>query len=270
MLRQSILLVDDEEVLIRALRGLLRDERYQILSTNSGKEALELVSKNSFAAVIADQRMPGMSGTDLLEEVRLISEDSVRVILSGFSDLNMMMDVLYQGRIYLYLKKPWDEEHLLGALRQSVLRYEIIRSARISNPPQNYAEICESRNAGLLVPLETCDSKAVEILSEILAQVPVASLITNVEGEVLFLNSAARIIFTTYTELKKSLNIREILEPNLLNSFESFLSSEETEILSETTGGTVAFSKIGEPTEPQAFCLRYYIDENRLGVDSES
>ncbi len=269
MLRQSILLVDDEEVLIRALRGLLRDERYQIMSANSGKEALALVSKHSFATIIADQRMPKMSGSDLLEEVRFVSEDTVRVILSGFSDLNMMMDVLYQGRIYLYLKKPWEEEQLLGALRQSILQYEVTRASKIKTLPMNYVQTSKLRDQGLLSPLEN-QSSTLGIFSEILSLTPSPALMINDEGQVLFINQAARLVFTTYSELMEPLDIREILEPALLDPLETFLGSNESETRHETSGGIVAMTRLIAPEQPPTFCLRYFIDDNKLETDSES
>jgi CheY-like chemotaxis protein len=113
------LLVDDEANVISALRRLLRQEGYRILTAESGEEALEILATQPADVVVSDQRMPGMSGAEFLGRVRDIYPDTVRLVLSGFSDLEALTDAINQGSIYKFISKPWDDDALRRILREA-------------------------------------------------------------------------------------------------------------------------------------------------------
>ena len=129
-----VLLVDDEKRVIGALRRLLRRESYELLSANSGPEAIRLLENNPVHLIISDHRMPGMSGIELLHEVSVRWPDTVRIILSGYSDVNTIIAAVNEGEIYKFLVKPWNDEeiklHVQRALEQFDLREENRRMAR--------------------------------------------------------------------------------------------------------------------------------------------
>jgi CheY-like chemotaxis protein len=117
--QRTLLLVDDEPHICAALARMLRPDGYSILTANSGSEGLELLSVNPVQVIISDQRMPGMSGTEFLDTVRQLYPDTVRIILSGYTDLAVVTDAVNRGAVFKFLTKPWDDEMLRETVRDA-------------------------------------------------------------------------------------------------------------------------------------------------------
>lgn len=128
--RPRVLLVDDEESVLRSLRRLFRREPYRIESAGSGPEALKLMDEGLFNMVITDQRMPGMTGTELLEVVRQRWPDTVRIVLSGYSQVSAILDSINRGAVYKYLTKPWNDEELKLNVRRAIDQQALIEENR--------------------------------------------------------------------------------------------------------------------------------------------
>lgn len=120
-LTPTLLLLDDEANILRALTRLLRRDGYRILSTTSVHEAFELLASNNVQVVISDQRMPEMSGTEFLSQVKDIYPDTTRIVLSGYTDLKSVTDAINEGAIYKFLTKPWDDEQIRDHIRKAFL-----------------------------------------------------------------------------------------------------------------------------------------------------
>lgn len=118
MSRPVVLLVDDEERILRSL-GLLLRGRYEVLATSDGAQALAWVAQRPVHVVVSDQRMPGMSGVEVLREVRARSPASMRLLLTGYADLAAVEDSVNEGEIFRFLEKPWDAAQLLAAVEQA-------------------------------------------------------------------------------------------------------------------------------------------------------
>jgi response regulator RpfG family c-di-GMP phosphodiesterase len=103
----TILAVDDEPANLRMLERLFRRE-YRVLTANSGEEALALLQKEHVSLIITDQRMPGMSGTEMLRESMHSSPDSIKIILTGYTDLEALTEAINTTRVYKFVSKPWD------------------------------------------------------------------------------------------------------------------------------------------------------------------
>ncbi|AKU12244.1 response regulator receiver modulated diguanylate cyclase/phosphodiesterase with PAS/PAC sensor(s) [Azoarcus sp. CIB] len=120
--RETILLVDDESSILSALRRTLRREGYEILVAGSAEEGLSMLAKHPVQVIVSDQRMPGMSGTEFLSRVKVLYPRTVRMVLSGYSEISAVTDAINRGAIYRFLSKPWDDELLKdevrGALRE--------------------------------------------------------------------------------------------------------------------------------------------------------
>ena len=110
--QKTLLLVDDEPSILSALRRLLRREGYTILTAEGGEAALELLSTNRVQVVVSDQRMPGMSGVELLSRTRELYPDTRRIILSGYSDISTLSDAINRGAVWKFIAKPWNDEAL--------------------------------------------------------------------------------------------------------------------------------------------------------------
>ncbi len=123
----SILLVDDEAAILKALQRLFRRSGYRILAANSGREGLEVLEaeKASVALIISDQRMPEMNGAQFLERAKMIVPDAIRFLLTGYSELEALADSINKGEIHRYITKPWEDGELLTLARQAVDQFQL-------------------------------------------------------------------------------------------------------------------------------------------------
>lgn len=117
--QKTLLLLDDEENILRALARVLRRDGYTILTATRAQEAFELLAKNDVQVVISDQRMPEMSGTEFLSQVKALYPNTVRIVLSGYTDLKSVTDAINKGSIYKFLTKPWDDDELRESIHQA-------------------------------------------------------------------------------------------------------------------------------------------------------
>ncbi|MDD5478327.1 HD domain-containing phosphohydrolase [Rhodoferax sp.] len=124
----SILCVDDEPSILSALRRLFRAKGLAVQVAQSGQAALALMQTQNFDLVISDMRMPEMDGVAFLEQVRLHWPDTMRLLLTGYADINAVMGAINKGEIYRYIAKPWDDNDIFlvvrGALQHHVLELE--------------------------------------------------------------------------------------------------------------------------------------------------
>lgn len=121
--RRNLLIVDDESGICNALTRLLRRDGYHIITANSGAEALDLLAMHPVHVILSDQRMPGMSGTELLDKVKNLYPDTVRIILSGYTDLNVVTEAVNRGAVFRFLTKPWDDAMLRDQVRDAFTHY---------------------------------------------------------------------------------------------------------------------------------------------------
>ncbi|MEZ6060786.1 MAG: response regulator [Planctomycetaceae bacterium] len=126
----KILFVDDEPNIVRACKRVLRNTDSEVFITTTAGEALELAKEHEFAVVVSDQRMPGMEGTDLLEQIRRIQPDAVRIILTGYADMSAAVDAINRGAVYRFLMKPWDDEQLRSTISHAVAQFALIEENR--------------------------------------------------------------------------------------------------------------------------------------------
>ncbi|MET3105951.1 response regulator RpfG family c-di-GMP phosphodiesterase [Oxalobacteraceae bacterium GrIS 1.18] len=123
---EKILCVDDEPNILSSLRRLFRSHGYQILVAQSGKEGLEILSKEPVGLVISDMRMPEMDGAQFLEQVRCDYPDCVRILLTGFSEVHSIVAAINRGEIHRYITKPWDENDILLVVKHALERKFLI------------------------------------------------------------------------------------------------------------------------------------------------
>ncbi|MBE0437955.1 MAG: response regulator [Methylomicrobium sp.] len=120
-----LLLVDDEINIVKALKRSLRRDGYQILTANSGAEGLELLNGQRVGVIISDQRMPHMTGAEFLSEVKVLYPDTMRIMLSGYTDLESVTNAINEGAIYKFLTKPWEDDLLRDNIRIAFEHYEM-------------------------------------------------------------------------------------------------------------------------------------------------
>ncbi|MGZ5789725.1 MAG: EAL domain-containing protein, partial [Burkholderiaceae bacterium] len=127
---RTLLIVDDEVNIVAALKRLLRPDNYRILTANSGQEGLNILAQynNAVDVIISDQRMPGMTGVEFLRKAKDLHPATIRIVLSGYTELQSVTDAVNEGAIYKFFTKPWDDEklraHIADAFRQKQLTDE--------------------------------------------------------------------------------------------------------------------------------------------------
>ncbi|MDT3736395.1 MAG: EAL domain-containing protein [Denitratisoma sp.] len=124
---RTLLLVDDDAYIRAALQRLLRPDGYRILAARDAAEAFDLLAANRVGVIVADQRMPGMSGAEFLGHVKELHPDVVRIMLSGGTDPQSVIESINAGAVYRYVTKPWDDEQLRAIVREAFGREALQR-----------------------------------------------------------------------------------------------------------------------------------------------
>ena len=119
VMKHTILAVDDEPANLRMLERLFHRE-YRVLTASSGEEGLALLKGEEVSLIISDQRMPGMTGTEMLKESIRTNPDAVKIILTGYTDVEALIDAINCARVYRYVNKPWDPEKLKETVRAAI------------------------------------------------------------------------------------------------------------------------------------------------------
>jgi len=129
----TVLFVDDEVNILKALQRLLRHGPWTVLTASRPQEALELLDRAEAQVVVSDQRMPDMSGVDFLAAVRERHPDVVRMMLTGYTEMTIAVEAINKGEIYRLITKPWNDEELKATLRQAFDHYDLKQEIRRLN-----------------------------------------------------------------------------------------------------------------------------------------
>jgi len=123
-MNHNLLCVDDEPDNVDALERLFR-KKYKVFKATSGEEALKILEKEPVSLIISDQRMPHMTGVEFLEKSIDLQPDAVRILLTGYTDIDSVISAVNSGQIYRYVTKPWDPVDLSNAADKAVERLEL-------------------------------------------------------------------------------------------------------------------------------------------------
>lgn len=129
--KPTILCVDDELNVVESMKLNLR-RHYKVLTAQSGMEALQILQQHTeVAVVVSDMRMPEMDGAKLLAEVKSAAPNVVRMLLTGYSDIDAAMRAVNEGQIFRFLTKPCEPEHLLATLEAGVEQHRLITAEQV-------------------------------------------------------------------------------------------------------------------------------------------
>jgi DNA-binding NtrC family response regulator len=126
-MKYKILIVDDEPANLRALERLFRDE-HEVLAATSAVEALAALENHDVALLISDQRMPEMSGLELLARTVSLRPHMVRILLTGYTDVTSLIEAINSGHVYKYVTKPWNNDELVITVSRALAHYEAMKS----------------------------------------------------------------------------------------------------------------------------------------------
>ena len=225
----KILVVDDESANVRILERLFR-RSYTVISATSGAEALELLTLHDVALIISDQRMPGMTGIEFLKRAAEMRQQTVRIILTGYTDAATLVEAINSGVIYKFVTKPWVNEDLQQTVERGLQHYDAIKSQHNLRleVARLHGRLKSTRESFVRVMAETLDQKDPYLHGHALRTGSYACAVGEAfgfdPGELEHLSLAA---FLHEASL--------MCVPNEILRKESKLTFEETQILSEST-----------------------------------
>jgi DNA-binding response OmpR family regulator len=123
--KHRILLVDDEKAILTSLKRLLRNEPYEVVTASNAEEALRILEQAPAELIISDQLMPNKTGLELLREIRRRWPDTIRIILSGYTQVNTIIAAINEGAVYKFLAKPWNDEELKLHIRRAIEQHSL-------------------------------------------------------------------------------------------------------------------------------------------------
>jgi response regulator RpfG family c-di-GMP phosphodiesterase len=147
---RPILIVDDEEIVLVALRDTLLREGYSVVASPHAIHALSVLKQQEFSVVITDQQMPMVSGLEFLAQVRDIQPEATRILITAVLSLSTVIDAINKGEIYRFVVKPWLREELLATVKNAVQRHELIsKNARLQAATQEMNRQLQELNRAL-------------------------------------------------------------------------------------------------------------------------
>ena len=255
-MERTLLLVDDEENILRSLVRLLRRDGYKILTANSGDEGMEVLKENDVSVIISDQRMPQMTGVEFLSEVKEIYPGTVRIVLSGYTDLKSVTDAINQGAIFRFLTKPWDDALLRANIEEAFQYYELqdenIRlthelkeaNKELSFLNQDLEKRVEEKTHELILNM-----RAAQISQEVLENLPIAVLGIGDDGTIAVANQLAHKLLGHEAECLVGCSSETVL-PEVLNEMLQYavtdgISEYERISLNEEIQFEACYSQLG-------------------------
>ncbi len=258
MTEPTVLFVDDEEPILRALQRALRKEPYRILTANSGEEGLEIIGREDVHLVVSDQRMPVMTGSQFLHKVQEISPATVRVILSGYAEASIIVEAINSGGVYRFVSKPWNDDELKQILRQCMEHYHILQeNRRLSDLSAKQVIEMETLN----LRLETAVAERTRSLAcaqDVLECLPRAVLGISRDHELVIANGAARRLVPALATTLPGTDISEVLSEAAVSAITAcFASGDDATATVECDGGTMQahVALLGDPAAPRGCVL---------------
>ncbi len=190
--KRKVLFVDDEKSILNLVKRTLRKENYFVLLADSAAEAIEILKSDKVHVVISDQRMPDMSGTELLKKIKHLYPDIVRAVMSGYTSIAAVVDAINEGEVYRFIPKPWENEDLLIAVDQCLKHYDVLcenHSLAGSVHSQNI-KLKQQKNE-LEIAIDKIDT-VLQFSQQVLEYLPVSIVGINCVGEILLCNEHAR------------------------------------------------------------------------------
>lgn len=194
--RHTVLCVDDEVNILQSLKRLLRKEEFDLLTASSGREGLEVLEKNEVHLVMSDQRMPEMNGTEFLAEIKEKYPEVIRIILTGYTEVDAITESINRGHIYKFFLKPWNDENLKLEIRKALEQYDLIQAnKKLTKTILEQNETLKRMNDELedMVKQRTHElvlrNEALELSQTILAEIPFPIIGVSEESIIVLINN---------------------------------------------------------------------------------
>ena len=220
MEEHTILCVDDETNVLRALRRLLRREGHKIATTTTGREALDIIRNEEIALILVDQKVPELDSVGLLEQVKEITPDTLRIVLSSYAPATKIIDSINKGEVYRFVTKPWEDEEFKLIVKEALERYDLMR--RITKQNQRIAEQNRELEEKNKLLAEQYEERAQDLTysQQILGELPLPIIGTDPEGQIVFANQVAQQLFGEGPFGLFEIPISEVMPPEVVKFVE--------------------------------------------------
>lgn len=223
--KHAVLCVDDESNILNALKRLLRKEDYQFLTAGSGPAALQMIEENpGIHLVISDQRMPGMSGTEFLANVSEKHPEILRIVLTGYTEIDAITEAINKGHIYKFILKPWNDQNLTLDIRHCLEQYELKeanlklhekvlqQNEELKRINENLEAIVKERTAELKL-----QNQALELSRSLLEDIPWPVIGISREKIVVLINVSAQSISIENKQIEVGKRISNYFPSNIVD-----------------------------------------------------
>ncbi len=162
--KPKLLVIDDEPEILQSLRGLLRRE-FELHIAQGAEEALAILAAHPIQVILTDQRMPGMTGVELMAKARKEYPETVRIVFTGYADIKAVVDAINHGGLYRYLTKPWDPDELIEVLHEAAAEYRRGEDRRRFNTDVR-SFVCDASSLAAEVPPSAVDAPRWQLLTQ--------------------------------------------------------------------------------------------------------
>lgn len=197
--QRTVLCVDDEHNILNSIKRLVRREDYRVLAADSGQAGLDILSENDVHVVISDQRMPGMNGTEFLKKVKELYPEIIRIILTGYTEVDSITEAINEGSVYKFFLKPWNDQTLKLEIRRALDQYDLILANKhlhdkVIAKNNELASINENLEAKVRERTKTLEvqNQALQLSQAVLEEVPLPILGISSEMIIVLANRAAK------------------------------------------------------------------------------
>lgn len=162
--KPKVLLVDDEPDILFSLKGLLRRE-FELFTATNAHDALAIMSEHPIEVVMTDQRMPDVTGVEMLGKVKTLFPDAIRIVFTGYADIKSVIDGINNGGLFRYITKPWDPDELIDVIREAATQHhQIVEQKQLLHDVRSYltqtasngGAASDSQRSELLARIEHC------------------------------------------------------------------------------------------------------------------
>jgi len=224
-IKHTVLCVDDEPSILRTLERLLRKENYTLITSSRAREGLDILEKNDVHLVISDQRMPEMSGIEFLSEVKKQYPDVIRIILTGYTEVDAITEAINRGSIYKFFLKPWNDDNLKLEIRKALEQFDLMRANRhLTRTISRQNEILKRMNDELEEKVQRrtreiiLRNQALELSQTILENIPFPILGISAEKLIVLENrSASTLVFKENRKIVMGENIEEYVDTAVMD-----------------------------------------------------
>lgn len=204
----SILFVDDEPGILRTLERMFRRENLELFFALGAEEALAILRSHPIDLIVSDLRMPGVDGIELMKQVQELSPDTIRVILTGYANVDTAIKAINEGHVFQFVTKPWDDEELRITVRRCLRQADLIREnrelqERIRKQNEMLKELNEELENRVMERTRelTLHNQALRISQNILHNLPIPLFGISVEGIVVLANQAGARLFPEHSQI---------------------------------------------------------------------